>query len=81
MNFKQRWEQRLEQYNILTRKYFYPLTTDFECYCDTYDSANTPIAKYISDRVLTLPLYADLSLEKVNEICNIILQEKENKII
>lgn len=65
--------EELAKHNIFTRKYFYPLTTDFECY-PQYDGNNTPIAKYISDRVLTLPLFADLSIEKVNEICDIILK-------
>lgn len=66
--------EKLAKHNIFTRKYFYPLTTDFECYRNTYNSSETPIAKYISGRVLTLPLFADLSIEKVNEICDIILQ-------
>lgn len=61
--------------NIFARKYFYPLTPDFECYNMKYDSNTTPVAKYISDRVLTLPLFADLSLEVVNEICDIILNK------
>ena len=65
--------EELAKHNIFTRKYFYPLTTDFECYTK-YDGNSTPIAKYISDRVLTLPLFADLSIEKVNEICDIILK-------
>lgn len=65
--------EELAKYNIFTRKYFYPLTTDFECY-PQYDGNGTPIAKHISDRVLTLPLYANLSIEKVNEICDIILK-------
>lgn len=65
--------EELAKYNIFARKYFYPLTTDFECY-PQYDGHDTPVAKYISDRVLTLPLFADLSLEKVNEICDIILK-------
>jgi len=64
----------LAKNNIFTRKYFYPLTTDFECYNTQHDSSKTPVAKYISDRVLTLPLFADLKLEKVNEICDIILK-------
>lgn len=65
--------EELAKHNIFTRKYFYPLTTDFECY-PQYDGNSTPIAKHISDRVLTLPLFADLSIEKVNEICDIILK-------
>ena len=65
--------EELAKNNIFTRKYFYPLTTDFECYNNIYNSNDTPVAKYISDRVLTLPLFADLTLERVNEICDIIL--------
>lgn len=67
--------EELAKENIFTRKYFYPLVTDFECYNKEFDSSKTPIAKYMADRVLTLPLFADLTLEKVNEICDIILNK------
>lgn len=67
----------LKENNIFSRKYFYPLTSNFDCYRGKYDSLLTPIALYISDRVLTLPLYADLSIEKVNQICNIIIKCKK----
>jgi dTDP-4-amino-4,6-dideoxygalactose transaminase len=59
--------------NIFARKYFYPITNTFDCYEYRFDVGSTPIAKYISERVLTLPLYADLDLETVDIICNIIL--------
>ena len=32
-----------------------------------------PVAKYISDRIITLPMYSQLSLEDVEFICNTIL--------
>lgn len=64
--------EQLKEQNIFARKYFYPLTTDFECYAGRFDSNNTPVAKYISERILTLPLYADLALEDVERICQII---------
>ena len=62
--------------NIVARKYFYPLTNSFECYKDmpTAGAEKTPVAKYLSDRVLTLPLYADLAIEDVDRICDIILK-------
>jgi dTDP-4-amino-4,6-dideoxygalactose transaminase len=63
---------------IFARKYFYPLTNTFECYRGKFDVNKTPIAKYISDRVLTLPLYADLAFEDVDRICNIILEKGNN---
>lgn len=62
--------------NIETRKYFYPLTSEFNCYKGKFDSNLTPVAKYISERVLTLPLYADLTLEDVDYICKTILSIK-----
>lgn len=62
----------LEGQNIHPRKYFYPLITDYECYEGRFNSDNTPVAKYIADRVLTLPIYPDLLLEDVDWICDII---------
>lgn len=64
---------RLKKSNIYSRKYFYPLTNTFECFHGKYDVNMTPIAQHIAKRVLTLPLYADLSLDDVDYICNIIL--------
>ncbi len=66
---------RLAEQNIIARKYFYPLTNDFDCYAGKpgFDSAKTPVAKHIADRVLTLPLYADLAIEDIDRICDIIL--------
>lgn len=67
----------LAKHNIGARKYFYPLTNTFDCYKDMYDASDTPIALRISKRVLTLPLYADLELDVVNKICDIILSLKK----
>ena len=66
----------LKEHDIVARKYFYPLTNDFECYKEfpTAGAEKTPVAKYLADRVLTLPLYADLTVEDVNRICDIILK-------
>ena len=64
--------EKLKGNDIIARKYFYPLTNSFECYKDQYDVDETPVAKYIAERVLTLPLYADLALEDVDRICEII---------
>ncbi len=63
---------------IYARKYFYPLTNTFDCYHGIYDVSKTPVALSVSKRVLTLPLYADLASEAVDQICDI-LQECERK--
>ena len=64
----------LEEQGIGARKYFYPLTNAFECFHGKYDPNETPVALHMSKRVLTLPLYADLALDDVEKICEIILK-------
>ena len=66
----------LKDNDIIARKYFYPLTNAYECYADypTAGRDKTPVAAYLADRVLTLPLYADLDLKDVDRICDIILK-------
>ncbi|MBQ3420698.1 MAG: DegT/DnrJ/EryC1/StrS family aminotransferase, partial [Romboutsia sp.] len=59
--------EKLKEKNIFTRKYFYPLTTDFNCYKGIFDD-NIPNAKYVSDRILTLPMYGNLSEENINRV-------------
>ncbi len=63
---------KLKENNIFTRKYFYPLTNTFDCFHGRYNVEDTPIALYVSKRVLTLPLYADLTMEQVDFICDAI---------
>jgi len=67
--------EKLKAEDIIARKYFYPLTNSFDCYADfaTAGADKTPVAAYLADRVLTLPLFADLALEDVDRICKIIL--------
>ncbi|MBW6410298.1 DegT/DnrJ/EryC1/StrS family aminotransferase [Clostridium weizhouense] len=72
--------EKLKSENIIARKYFYPLTNSFECYKGKFDVEKTPVAKYIADRVLTLPLYADLDLDDVDRICDIIKNDKVQNI-
>ena len=66
----------LDTNGIKARKYFYPLTNSFECYKNypTAGTEKTPIAQHIALRVLTLPLFADLMLKDVDEICDLILK-------
>ena len=69
---------KLADNGIIARKYFYPLTNSFDCYKDlpTSGADKTPVAAYFADRVLTLPLYADLAPEDVDRICGIILERR-----
>lgn len=58
---------------IVARKYFYPLTNTFSAFHGKFNVLETPVALHVSKRVLTLPIYADLALEDVDRICDIIL--------
>lgn len=57
---------------IGARKYFYPLTSDFDCYKGVLPHGRTPVADEKASTVLTLPLYADLTLSDTDRICDII---------
>lgn len=66
---------RLAAENIFARKYFYPLTSDFSVCRNMFTDINdTPIARKISEEVLTLPLYSDLTTDDVDRICDIIIR-------
>lgn len=71
---------KLAEYNVFTRKYFYPLVTDFNCYKDIYSSDNLINSKYVGDRVLTLPLYGELSETDALKITQLIKFIIENTV-
>ena len=71
----------LKKENIVARKYFYPLTSSFECYNRRFNELKTPIALWISKRVITLPLYPDLTVSEVDKICNVIIKMRRESII
>ncbi|RGY63027.1 DegT/DnrJ/EryC1/StrS family aminotransferase [Fusobacterium ulcerans] len=73
--------EKLKDYNIFTRKYFYPLINNFECYKEKYKDIKLPNAKYVSDRVMTLPMYGDLTLEEVEYICKTLKEIKKDEDI
>ena len=66
--------ERLQKYHILTRRYFYPLISDFPTY-RALPSANKeylPVASKIADQVLCLPIYSDLTDDHIQFIAKLI---------
>lgn len=63
----------LKQRDVHARKYFYPAINEMSCYKKEYKDWSTPVAHDVATRVLTLPIYEDLSLEDVDMICDIVL--------
>lgn len=58
--------------NIYARKYYFPLVSQFPIYDTSYDLSETPMANKLSMQILTLPLYADLKIQDINRVCDII---------
>ncbi len=69
---RERVYNRLKECNVFTRRYFYPLLSDFEPYATTYGA--TPVARDAAERILTLPSYHGLSPEIAREIAQNILE-------
>jgi dTDP-4-amino-4,6-dideoxygalactose transaminase len=66
--------ETLKEYNVMARKYFHPLCTDYECYRDLPTAAPglLPVASGAVKEVLCLPLYGTLALDAVDAICDIV---------
>jgi len=62
----------LSDLNIFSRRYFYPLISNFPVYKHLPSAAenNLPVANKVSSQVLCLPNYADLTERDVDRICN-----------
>lgn len=66
--------QILKDHGIYSRRYFYPLISNFPMYQDmaSADVRNLPLANDLASKILCLPIYPDLDLSVVDEICNVI---------
>ncbi len=66
--------EKLKENGVHSRRYFFPLISEFPMYRGLSSShrANLPVATEAASQVLCLPIYPDLALEKVEEICNFI---------
>lgn len=67
--------ERLKRYNVITRKYFHPLCSDYSCYRQLPSASpqHLPNAYRVASEVLALPLYGALGTDDVHRICDIIL--------
>ena len=61
-----------EKCNVFSRRYFYPLLTDFAPYL--YAKGSCPTAEDVARRVLTLPTYYGLDLDDVRDIARNVLE-------
>jgi len=66
--------EKLKQHNINGRRYFYPLISDFPVYRGLPSAApeRLPAAQKMAREVICLPIYADLDMEDVERVVNVI---------
>lgn len=67
-------QARLKAFNLFTRRYFFPLCSEFSFYRDLPSSRpdNLPNAHQASREVLCLPFYGTLPVEDAHRICDMI---------
>ncbi len=64
----------LKKYNVITRKYFHPLCSEYTCYrqLPSSSASNLPVAHKVVEEVLALPFYGHLTPEDAEHICTIL---------
>lgn len=64
----------LKKYNVFSRKYFYPLISEYSSYrqLPSANPQNLPVAHNIVQEVLCLPFYGNLPIGDVELICQLI---------
>jgi dTDP-4-amino-4,6-dideoxygalactose transaminase len=69
--------QRMKERDINPRRYFYPLISEFSMYrgLSSAHSDNLPVATAAARQVLCLPIYPDLDLDVVANICDLIASQ------
>jgi len=66
--------EQFRSYNVFTRKYFYPLCSEYPCYhyLPSSSISNLPIAHQVANEVLCLPFYGELCKDDIHRICDIL---------
>ncbi|UCE32097.1 MAG: DegT/DnrJ/EryC1/StrS family aminotransferase, partial [Burkholderiales bacterium] len=65
---------QLRAHNVITRRYFFPLCSDYACYSGlpSAQPQRLPVATRVASEVLCLPLYGALTDEDVHRVCDVI---------
>ena len=64
---------KMHENGVFPRKYFYPITSEQNCFRNKYKNMNLQNARLLSGHVLTLPIYENMSEEDLNKVIDIML--------
>ena len=67
---------KLRENGVYTRKYFYPITADHACFKNKYKGDVLTNARILSKKTLILPLFDELDVCSIKDICNSIRMQK-----
>lgn len=69
--------ESLKTHQIFGRRYFYPLISQFPTYrgLESAQPGKMPVAEMITESVLCLPIFTDLTLQIVENICHLIKEK------
>lgn len=62
----------LKENGVYSRKYFYPVTSDQACFKNKYKSITIPNARKLSEEILCLPLFEDISEPVIDRIIELL---------
>lgn len=68
--------ERMKEKGIYTRKYFYPLTADQDCFAGMFERTRLECARDLAEKVLVLPLYEELKHRVIEKVWNIMTDKK-----
>jgi len=67
--------RKFKKYNLVVRRYFYPLLSKVTCYKDAAGSCEIPISEDIVKRSFVLPLNSYMEVKDVVKICELLKLE------
>jgi dTDP-4-amino-4,6-dideoxygalactose transaminase len=70
--------EKLKEWNVFTRRYFFPLVCDYACYRHVSVTDPLTVARRVANSILTLPIYDSLPIDDVEAICDIIESLQSN---
>jgi dTDP-4-amino-4,6-dideoxygalactose transaminase len=73
--------EKLREYNVFARRYFYPPCTEYGCYRGMCDKRDLPVTYKISSEVLCLPFFGDLRETDARAICRLVRSCFEPRLI
>lgn len=70
--------EKLKKVDIISRKYFYPLLSNIQCYRDIPSARkeNLKVANQVSEEILCLPMHSAVGRDGAKRVCDVLISLK-----